>query len=86
MDSLLKGKADRFDAVFNTFADKKHVKKDKFKGKSNREIKCYLCDNVGHVQSKCPQLSKALQLFLKSGKTLEQLKDKAKEGSYLSIV
>ncbi|MBS1768272.1 MAG: hypothetical protein JSS77_01295, partial [Acidobacteria bacterium] len=81
LDALQRGKQDRYDAAFATTEEKGGPKGDKGKKGQNQKkngVKCYQCDAIGHVRTQCPQIAKALQFFIKSGKTLDQLKDEIK--------
>ena len=81
LDSLQRDKSERYDAAFAANGEKGSDKGNKGKKAHHDKkdgVKCYHCDEAGHVRNRCPQLVKALQYFMKSGKTFEQLKDDIK--------
>jgi hypothetical protein len=79
LDTLHRGRADRYDAAFAATESKGNPKGNKGnKGQKDKKkdgVNCYHCDEAGHVRNHCPQLVKALQYFMKTGKSFDQLKD-----------
>ena len=68
-----KGDQKKLDA--NTPPGNKGKGKDKGKGP-----KCFHCEEFGHTRPFCPMLAKALEYFVKSGKSLDELAKSSKEG------
>ena len=83
IDQASRGREERYDAAFAASDTKKasnsknNQKQQQKEGRDN--MKCYHCEEMGHVRSKCPMLAKAIKYFSKTGKTIDQLKEEVKD-------